>query len=228
MFESKAKKLNKIVDWSVYLAEAVYMPRVSDMKERLMEAAMDLMWESSYGTTSVDAICERAGAKKGSFYYFFKSKSELAAAALEADWNKKKAEMDSMFSPTVPPMERLDRYFDFVHARLAELQEKCGSILGCPFVSVGSEVSTQDPIVRETIDRIMDRKVNYFISAVRDAAAQGSIDAPDPEAKARALFACYQGTMAQARIQNDIELLRQFKEVAKDVLGVKQAKSVPA
>jgi len=196
------------------------------MKDRLMDAAMDLMWQNSYSAASVDAICERAGARKGSFYYFFKSKSELAAAALEADWKKKRAEMDSIFSPTVPPLERLDRYFDFVHGRLAELQKKCGSILGCPYVSVGSEVSTQDPIVRETIDRIMDRKMKYFISAVRDAAAQGLIDAPNPEAKARALFACYQGTVAQARIQNDIELLREFKDVARTVLGVKPAPAV--
>ena len=202
------------------------MPRVSDMKKRLMEAAMDLMWLNGYGAASVDAICEQAGAKKGSFYYFFKSKSELAAAALEADWNEKKAQMDSIFSPTVPPLERLERYFDFVHGRLAELQKKCGSILGCPYVSVGSEVSTQDPIVRETIDRIMDRKMKYFVSAVRDAAAQGLIDAPNPEAKARALFACYQGTVAQARIQNDIELLRGFKDVAQTVLGVKRAHAV--
>jgi TetR/AcrR family transcriptional regulator, transcriptional repressor for nem operon len=204
------------------------MPRVSDMKQRLTDAAMDLMWENSYNAMSVDAICERAGAKKGSFYYFFKSKSELAAAALEADWNKKKAEMDSIFSPTVPPLERFDRYFDFVHDRLAQLHKKCGSILGCPFVSVGSEVSTQDQIVRETIDRIMDTKLNYFISTVRDAQAQGLIDAPDPIAKAKALFSCYQGTMAQARIQNDIELLREFKQVARDVLGVKRAQTVPA
>ena len=202
------------------------MPRVSDMKERLMDAAMDLIWENSYGATSVDAICERAGAKKGSFYYFFKSKSELAAAALEDCWNKKKAEMDSIFSPTVPPLERFDRYFNFVHDRLAEVQKKCGSILGCPFISVGSEVSTQDQIVRETIDRIMDRKLNYFVSAVRDAAAEGVIDAPDPVAKARALFSCYQGMMAQARIQNDIELLRGFKEVAIEVLGVKRASAI--
>ena len=202
------------------------MPRVSDMKERLLDAAMDLIWENSYGATSVDAICDRAGAKKGSFYYFFKSKSELAAAALEDCWNKKRAEMDSIFSPTVPPLERFDRYFDFVLDRLAEVQKKCGSILGCPFISVGSEVSTQDQIVRETIDRIMDRKVNYFVSAVRDAAAEGLIDAPDPVAKARALFSCYQGMMAQARIQNDIELLRGFKEVAMEVLGVKRASAM--
>ena len=202
------------------------MPRVSDMKERLLDAAMDLIWENSYGATSVDAICDRAGAKKGSFYYFFKSKSELAAAALEDCWNKKKAEMDSIFSPTVPPLERFARYFDFVHDRLAEVQKKCGSILGCPFISVGSEVSTQDQIVRETIDRIMDRKLNYFVSAVRDAAVEGLIDAPDPVAKARALFSCYQGMMAQARIQNDIALLRGFKEVAMEVLGVKRASAM--
>jgi TetR/AcrR family transcriptional repressor of nem operon len=197
------------------------------MKERLMDAAMDLMWENSYGTTSVDAICERAGAKKGSFYYFFKSKSELTAAALEAEWNKKKADMDALFSPTLPPLERFDRYFDHVHDRLAELQKACGSILGCPLLSIGSEVSTQDQVVRDTVDRILDRKINYFISAIRDAHAQGLIEAPDPEAKAKALFACYHGTLAQARIQNDVDLIRDFKYVARDVLGVKRAETVP-
>jgi TetR/AcrR family transcriptional regulator, transcriptional repressor for nem operon len=202
------------------------MPRVSDMKDRLMEAAMDLMWQNSYGAASVDAICERAGAKKGSFYYFFKSKSELAAAALEADWKKKRVEMDSIFSPTIPPLERFDRYFDFVYDRLAEVQKKCGSILGCPFMSVGSEVSTQDQIVRGAIDRIMDRKLQFFVSAVRDAASEGLIETTDPVAKAQALFSSYQGTIAQARIQNDIDLIRDFKHVAREVLGVKRAAAV--
>src|SRR5712671_7077632 len=104
------------------------MPRTSDMKERLTDAALDLMWENSYGTTSVDAICERAGAKKGSFYYFFKSKSELTAAALKAEWSKKSAEMNAIFSPTVPPIERFERYFEGVHDSLASHQRQCGSI----------------------------------------------------------------------------------------------------
>jgi TetR/AcrR family transcriptional repressor of nem operon len=196
------------------------------MKERLTDAAMDLIWENSYGATSVDSICERAGAKKGSFYYFFKSKSELAAAALEADWNKRKIDMDQMFSPTVPPLERFERYFDYVHDRLAEVQKKCGSVLGCPLLTIGSEVSTQDQAVRATVDRILDQKINYFVSAIRDAHAQGLINAPDPAAKARALFACYQGTLAQARIQNDVELIRDFKQVAMDVLGLKHDAAV--
>jgi TetR/AcrR family transcriptional repressor of nem operon len=203
------------------------MPRVSDMKERLMDAAMELMWRNGYGAASVDAICDQAGAKKGSFYYFFKSKSELAAAALDADWKKKRAQMDSIFSPTIPPLERFDRYFDFVYENISKVRDRCdGAILGCPYVSVGSEVSTQDEIVRKKIDEIMDRKLNYFVSAVRDAAAQGEIHTSDPTAKAKALFCCYQGTVAQARIQNDIELLRNFKYVAKELLGVKRSKRI--
>src|SRR5437763_17200132 len=120
------------------------MPRVSDMKKRLTDAALDLMWENSYGTTSVDAICERAGAKKGSFYYFFTSKRELTAAALEAEWNKDKANMDALFSPSIPPLDRRDRYFEHMHARLAAPLHQCGTILGCPLLSIPREVSTQD------------------------------------------------------------------------------------
>ena len=198
------------------------MPRVSDMKERLTEAAMGLIWENSYGATSVDAICERAGAKKGSFYYFFKSKSELAAAALEADWKRRKAEMDTIFSATVPPLERFERYFEHVHDGLAEVQRKCGSILGCPLLSIGSEVSTQDELLREKVQEILERKIRYFESAIRDAHSQGLIVAPDAKAKAKGLFACYHGTLAQSRIENNLAPLRDFNQVARDFLGVTQ------
>src|SRR5438046_5241478 len=133
--------------------------------------------------------------------------------------------MDALFSPTIPPLERLDRYFDYVCDHLAELQKECGSILGCPLLSIGTEVSTQDQGVRAAVDRIWDRKIKYFESSIRDAHAQGLIVAPDPEAKARALFACYHGTLAQARIQTEVELIRDFKQVSSDVLGVRH---VPA
>lgn len=199
------------------------MPRKSNAKERLTDAVMDLIWENSYAATSVDAICERADVRKGSFYYFFKSKSELAAAALEADWRKRKADMDSIFSPTVPPLERLERYFDFVHDKLAELQKKCGAVLGCPLFTLGSEVSTQDKPLRDKVQEILGRKVKYFESAIRDAHAQGLITAPDAKAKAKTLFACFQGTLTQARIQNNVELLREFKDVALDFLGARPA-----
>jgi TetR/AcrR family transcriptional repressor of nem operon len=45
-----------------------------------------MIWESSYGSVSVDDICTKAGVNKGSFYYAFKSKSDLAVAAFERHW----------------------------------------------------------------------------------------------------------------------------------------------
>jgi len=60
------------------------MGRTSDTRERLLEAAIDLLWASSFGAVSVDQICEGAGVKKGSFYHFFESKIDLAIAAYDA------------------------------------------------------------------------------------------------------------------------------------------------
>src|ERR1700675_1594116 len=101
---------------------------------------------------------------------------------------QKQGKNGRFFFPNGPPPERVYPFFDYCHDRLAELQEKCGSILGCPLLSIGSEVSTQEQGVRATVDRIWDRKIKYFESAIRDAHAQGLIEATDPEAKARALF----------------------------------------
>ncbi len=195
------------------------MPRVSTAKERLMDAAMDLIWENSYGATSVDAICDKAGVKKGSFYYFFKSKSELAAVALETDWNKRQSKFDSIFSPTVPPLERFKRYCEFSYEKMAEIQRKCGAVLGCPLSALGSEVCHQDTVLIHKIQELLDRKLAYFESAIRDAHAQGLIDAPDARAKAKSLFAFFQGALAQARIENDVEVLRNMYPSALNFLG---------
>jgi len=203
------------------------MGRVSTAKERLTDAAMEMIWENSYGATSVDAICERADVRKGSFYYFFKSKSELAAAALDADWQKHQPMLDSIFSPTVPPLARFGRYFDWVYERLAELQKQCGCVLGCPLFSLGSEVCTQDRVLSEAIQKILDRKLAYLESAIRDAHAQDLIVAPDAHAKAQTLFAFYQGTLTQARIRNDVELLRDMMPAVLDLLGAKPAATTP-
>ena len=96
-------------------------------------------------------------------------------------------------------------------------------MLGCPLFTLGSEVSTQDTLLRDKVQEILDRKVKYFESAIRDAHAQGLIVAPDAKSKARGLFACFQGTLTQARIQNNVEPIRDFKDIALDFLGAKQA-----
>ncbi len=62
------------------------MKQESETKRKILETAMELIWQSSYGSVSVDDICAKAGVNKGSFYYAFKSKAELAVAAYERHW----------------------------------------------------------------------------------------------------------------------------------------------
>lgn len=198
------------------------MGRVSDAKQRLMDAVLDLIWLGSYGTTTIDHICEKAGVKKGSFYYFFDSKAELAAEAFEESWKEKQYELDAIFSPTVPPLERLQRYAEFTFKFQKEITAKYGRVLGCPHSCLGSEVCTQEDKLEKTIQKIMVLKQKYLESAIREAHAEGLIDAPDPMAKARMVLAYYEGVLTQARIQNDIGLLQDTARGMFAILGVKE------
>jgi TetR/AcrR family transcriptional regulator, transcriptional repressor for nem operon len=204
------------------------MGRVSDAKKRLMEAVGDLIWTGSYGSTTIDQICERAGVKKGSFYYFFDSKADLAVTAIDENWQRKRAELDAIFSPTVPPLDRLRAYMDFGYRLQVEIKAKCGCVLGCPLFSVGSEISTQEDALQKKIQEILEYKRKYLESAIRDAHAAGLIHAPDAAGKSRILFAYYQGLLTQARIQNDLEVLRAAPEGTWELLGVQEPQTVPA
>src|SRR6185295_11205481 len=107
------------------------MGRVTDTKDKLLSAALQLVWKESVGSASVDDICELAGVRKGSFYHFFKSKTELVIAALEAHWEESRGEFDRIFSPSVPPVERLRGFFDFMARRQAWKAEQPSTRPAC-------------------------------------------------------------------------------------------------
>src|SRR6478735_5282541 len=166
------------------------MGRTSDANERLMDAALDLIWEESYGGVTIDDICKRADVKKGSFYYFFNSKSELAIAALERMWNEEsKPKMDRLFSPTVEPLVRITSYLDNMAEFQREIHAKHGKVLGCPVASVGSETCTcsEESAVGNKMREMFMRKRRYYESAIRDAVANGSLEPCDPAEKTMAL-----------------------------------------
>jgi len=193
-----------------------------------MEAAGDLIWESGYGATSVDDICRKADVRKGSFYHFFNSKADLEVAVLEAQWAQNRQKLDGIFSPSVPPLKRLEKFFDHVNAGQAGMQTECGSVLGCPLFTIGSEVCAHEPAIREKVQEVLNTYVQYFESAIRDADAAGLINAPDAKAKARILFAYFQGTLTHARIENSLEPLRGLKDGAFALLGVNRLEPATA
>lgn len=204
------------------------MGRVSDNRNKLMDAVLELIWTCSYGSTTIDQICDKAGVRKGSFYYYFDSKSDVALAAIDVQWQTVRAECDSIFSPTVEPLDRLKNYFDFGYRFQREKKEKYGCVLGCPLFALGAEVCTQEHGLQKKIQEILGYKLKYLETAIRDAHAAGLIDAPDPATKARVIHAYYEGLLTQARIQNDVEVLHEASAGAFAILGLKVSGAVLA
>ncbi len=203
------------------------MGRVSDAKQRLMDAVTELIWTGSYGATTVDQICDRAGVQKGSFYYFFDSKAALAEAALRAGWDDYRTNLDRTFSPTVPPLQRLERYCDLGYEEQEALKKKHGYVLGCPICSLGAEVSTQEAGLRRLIREIMNQSRLYLETAIRDAHAAGVARAPDAAAMAHIVYAYLEGLMIEARIQNDLQLLGGMFAGVRTILGAASPAEAP-
>ena len=198
------------------------MGRTSDADERLKDAALALMWEESYGAVTIDDICKRADVKKGSFYYFFESKAHLAVAAMEKMWLEDwKPMMDERFSPSNPPLDRFRIHLDAFYKKQCEIKARTGKVLGCPVCSVGSEISTQEVDVSAKIREILSRKRRYYESAIRDAIAEGSIEPCDPAQMAMSLMGLMEGTVSQARIMNDTEILKSLQTTLFEILKVK-------
>jgi TetR/AcrR family transcriptional repressor of nem operon len=198
------------------------MSRPSDAKERLLKTASDLIWESSYGSVGVEQICERAGVQKGSFYHFFPSKSDLAIAAAEAHWEKNLPDKERVFAESIPPLERLSGWCDLMRANQIRRAEKRGKVLGCPYMSMGSELSTQDEKIRLKCEEMADRVCAFVAAAVRDAQREGSVPKGNAAEKARELYAFTSGTILQAKIHNDLRALDGLKSGVFRLLGVRE------
>lgn len=197
------------------------MGRTSTAPQKLQEALISLVWEQSYSHVTIDAICEEAQVKKGSFYYFYKSKSELALAAFDRFWETEgRPHYDTLFSASRPPVERIDAWLMHGYEKTVAQIARKGRILGCPFFNIGQETSATEPEVSTKIREILEKIVCYLTAALRDAKEDGVTDIIDPAGTARAIFTLIQGSYTQARIQNSLTPLLELPESVGRLAGV--------
>lgn len=178
-------------------------------RSRLLEAAAELIWERSYQATSVDELCERARAKKGSFYHFFSSKTDLTIAAIENFWEQVKQEVfEPVFNSSESGLQQLQLLVETLHQFQTQVTPENDEYLGCPFGSLGQEMACQEDRLRLTMQKIFEQHYDYFEKALDKATAAGEIDKGDNRARARTIFALLEGTMMLAKVSRDPELLR--------------------
>jgi TetR/AcrR family transcriptional regulator, transcriptional repressor for nem operon len=197
--------------------------RVCESKLRLLQTAHELIWRQSYGSVGVDQICEHSHVKKGSFYHFFRSKSELTVAAYEYYWKQSQLTLDRIFSAEMPPLERLEAYFDHIRQNQTQHFRANGRVPGCPFASLGSELSTQDEAIRRMAQQISERKCRYLESTLRDAMESGEIPKQDARSLAQEVHFYIVGSIQEAKISNNPDVLDRMKTGAFRIIGARFA-----
>jgi TetR/AcrR family transcriptional regulator, cholesterol catabolism regulator len=105
--------------------------RREDTRQRLYEAAVDLVAEQGFSATTVDDIAERAGVAKGTVYYNFPSKTALFEELLRHGVGLLTADFRAAVSDRPPgeavaalvraQLEYIQRYRSFAQLLLSEM-----------------------------------------------------------------------------------------------------------
>ena len=183
-------------------------------RQRLMDAAHALIWQNSYAHVSVEDICRAAGVQKGSFYHFFKSKDDLAAAALADHWAEVKPKIDAIFTHTKTPKQQLRALCKEVYAKQKDSLESTGKVCGCPYATVGAEISRSNETLRALSAELGERFAGYFEQLLRNAAKAKLIPARGLKQRAYEMHIYVVGAMLQARICNTLDSVGASLETA--------------
>jgi TetR/AcrR family transcriptional regulator, transcriptional repressor for nem operon len=184
------------------------MGRSSTARDRLLEAACELIHTRSYGAVGVAEICALADVRKGSFYHFFDSKQTLTLAAIVAHWTAQRAEWVAVLQADGPLLDRLRRLFQATAETQRRARQENGAVNGCVLANLALELSTQDRVVQTRLGQIFDEQIDLIEQALQAAVAQGAIP-PESATRpiARAVVAQMEGMILFAKLANDPDVL---------------------
>src|SRR5438046_10635014 len=109
-----------------------------NVREKIVDAGLKVLIEKGFNGCGVQDITDAAGVPKGSFYNHFESKEALGAEIVER-YGKGNTRRALLFDTSVPPLERLQRHFESLNARLIDADFRRGCLLG----NFSAEVANQ-------------------------------------------------------------------------------------
>jgi TetR/AcrR family transcriptional regulator, transcriptional repressor for nem operon len=175
-----------------------------DSRTRVLDAALHVLRAQGYCATTVDHICATAGVNKGSFFHHFKSKEEMALAAV-AHWNTLTGGLfaNAPYQQLADPRDRVLAYLDFRKELLRGEAPDYTCLLG----TIVQETYGTHPRLREACDAGI---AAHAATVARDIAAAKALHAPEAtwDAGVLALFtqAALQGAFVLAKAQGSAKI----------------------
>lgn len=184
------------------------MGRSSTARQRILDAACELIKTRSYGSVGIADVCALADVRKGSFYYFFDSKQSLTLEVIDAHWSAQRADWVATLTAPGPVLERLHRLFLDTATEQRRTQGADGAVRGCLLANLALELSNQDRVVQARLNEIFADQVGLIETALHEAAANGEIAPESATAEiARAVVAQLEGMIIFAKLGNAPHLL---------------------
>ena len=187
------------------------MRKPTDTREKLLNTAIELIWDSSYSNVGVAEICKQAGVTKGSFYHYFETKADLFYAASLHYWCEMKKELDEIYSPSFTPLEHLENLIEFIVTKQDQAaQGRPGNpVKGCPIFTSGGQAGCGEERVREAAREMSENALKFHMALIRGLKADNMLQGDgDPKQVARLMHQFMQGLLIYGRVFSDLEIVK--------------------
>jgi TetR/AcrR family transcriptional repressor of nem operon len=173
---------------------------------RMIHAAADLFHKQGVHSTSPNDVIEASNTGKSQFYHYFKNKEGLVHEVLQTH-------LEAIRTGTAPikyeieSREDLDRWF-MAHL---ELQKRFRMTRGCPFGTIGNELTENDELIRQDLSLIFEVVKNKLVAFFVREKTKGAIP-PDADEDSLADFciASVQGAMLMGKIKRSSRLVEKL------------------
>ena len=117
----------------------MHMKKGEASRAKLVACAAELFWRQGYNATGLTEILQAANLPKGSLYFYFEGKRDLAAAVIEY--------YRRIVSEDMKQMAEGRDWREFVHALTQKHLSSAagGEHNGCPFAVMGMELALSEP-----------------------------------------------------------------------------------
>jgi AcrR family transcriptional regulator len=186
--------------------------RGEQTRMRIIRAAADLFHQKGARATSPDEIIEASRTGKGQFYHYFKNKEGLVHEVLQAYVDEIKTGT-SQIDYEISSWRDLEKWF-LAHLKL---QQKYHMTRGCPYGTLGSEVSADDELIRQDVSLIFELVKRKLATFFIEEKAKGRLRArANTERMAHFCVAAVQGAMLMGKVDRSS---RPVEEVAREAIA---------
>jgi TetR/AcrR family transcriptional repressor of nem operon len=170
--------------------------RGAKTRERLLRGTRALMLAKGYPATTVDQICAEAGLTKGSFYHFFRTKEEIALAALAEYYQEVQDRL--MTGPFARLGDGAARARGFLQHGEAVAEEVWGS--GCLLGTFALDLAETNPKIGAQVSDLF-AELTRGLAGLLEPLRNG--DAPPASDLAEQYLAVVEGSIILAKAHND-------------------------